>query len=351
MKKNVFYLLLGFFALFLTTACSDDNDTPQPASKYRMAIFNEGNFQAGNASISLITPENEVANNVFEQVNNRPLGDVAQSAIIINNKLYVTLNNSAKVEVMDAVSFLSIATILDGDKTARPIYMQPLNKDQAIVSDYGNSFMLVNTTTNAIVKKVDVKTATKQMVGSEGKVFIVANNNLLVVDANNPENPRTIAITSTDESWFNARLVKDKQGNVWMLTSYAITCVDAKTETIVKELKFEGNGIVSSSWPQSQLDINKAGDQLFLMATENGKSAIFKIGINDTALPAKALFELPGTVQTPYNMAISPEGTVVVCDALDYKQSGIVYEYDQSGTELNKWIAGINPQFILFSNK
>lgn len=350
MKKNVFYLLLGFFALFLTTACSDD-DSQFKAPKYRMAIFNEGNFQAGNASISLITPENEVVNNVFQQVNNRPLGDVAQSAIISNNKLYVTLNNSAKVEVMDPVSFLSMATILDGDKTAKPIYMQPLNNEQAIVSDYGNSFMLVNTTTNAIVKKVDVKTATKQMVGSEGKVFIVANNNLLVIDANNPENPRTIAITSTDESWFNARLVKDKQGNVWMLTSYAITCVDAKTETIVKELKFEGNGIVSSSWPQSQLDINKAGDQLFLMATENGKSAIFKIGINDTALPTSALFELPASVQTPYNMAISPEGTVVVCDALDYKQSGIVYEYDQSGAELNKWIAGINPQFILFSNK
>ena len=136
-----------------------------------------------------------------------------------------------------------------------------------------------------------------------------------------------------------------------MLTSYALTCVDAKTEQIIKELKFEGSGITSSSWPQSHLDVNRAGDQLYLMAASDSKNAIFKIGINDTSLPSQPLFETPSEIQTLYNMAISPEETIIICDALDYKQSGIVFELDQTGTIINQWIAGINPQYILFSNK
>lgn len=352
MKKNVIYLLLGFLGFFVSSCSDDDDDTLPVSSAYRMAIFNEGDFQAGNASISIITPENEIENDVFEKVNNRPLGDVAQSGIIINNQLYVTLNNSAKIEVMDPISFLSIATILDEEKSITPIYMSPLSSGKAIVSDlYDNSMILVNTNTHAIEKKIDVNTATKQMVTSRNKVFIAANNKMLVMDFSKPESPRSITITDTDELWFNARLVKDEDGNVWMLTSKALTCVDANKETIVKEFVFAGSNIVSASWPQSFLDIDEEGDDLYLMATTNDKNALFKIDIDATSLPETPLFMLSSEVVTPYNMAVSPRGTIVVCDALDNKQSGLVFEFSQSGEKLHQWTAGINPQYILFSDK
>ncbi|MEG1585945.1 MAG: hypothetical protein RR346_03645, partial [Bacteroidales bacterium] len=98
MKKVFFYLLLlaGF------CACSDENSSEleQVGSKAKMVVVNEGQFTKGTAALSAITMDGQTDFDIFRQVNNRPLGDVAQSLSYIKGLYYVALNNSKKIEVV-----------------------------------------------------------------------------------------------------------------------------------------------------------------------------------------------------------------------------------------------------------
>ena len=71
-------------------------------------ISNEGNFTYGNASLSyydithsaLVTNE-DGSNDIFYSANGIPLGDVAQSAIVRGNTVYVIINNSGVIFAID----------------------------------------------------------------------------------------------------------------------------------------------------------------------------------------------------------------------------------------------------------
>ena len=74
-------------------------------------MVSEGQFGYGTSSLTSLTYQGEVEQDLFRRVNNRPMGDVAQSMTKIGNKLYVPLNNSRKVEVMHAQTLQSINTM------------------------------------------------------------------------------------------------------------------------------------------------------------------------------------------------------------------------------------------------
>lgn len=88
----------------------------------QILVLNEGNFNAGNASIDLYNRlQNTVQSNVFETNNQRPLGDILQSAKIINGQLWLVLNNSGKIEVVDTSNFKSVL-VISGLRSPRYIY-------------------------------------------------------------------------------------------------------------------------------------------------------------------------------------------------------------------------------------
>ena len=78
MKKLLFLLL--FFATFV--ACSDDDNTDYDPSKHiDMIVVNEGAATTGSGALSVIYDDRSTTFDLFQDVNNRPLGDIAQSII------------------------------------------------------------------------------------------------------------------------------------------------------------------------------------------------------------------------------------------------------------------------------
>src|SRR6056297_456955 len=62
----------------------------------------EGNFMYGNGSLSFYnTQTGMVTNRVFYARNNAPLGDVVQSLASHGSFMYVVVNNSGKIYVVD----------------------------------------------------------------------------------------------------------------------------------------------------------------------------------------------------------------------------------------------------------
>ena len=107
---------MGIIALAVISisSCQKESFTPIVSEgNYENGYFvtNEGNFGTGNGSISFISNEGEVENDVFSQINSFQLGDVVQSMSIINEKAYIVVNGSAKIEVASDDSLHYITTI------------------------------------------------------------------------------------------------------------------------------------------------------------------------------------------------------------------------------------------------
>src|SRR5688572_11089757 len=103
-------------ALLIISFASCKKDDTQVNNSYDFSegvfIANEVNFQSANSSVSYYNPENQsVLTDAFSHVNNRSLGDICQSITKINNKIYIVVNNSGKIEICNPVTFASISTI------------------------------------------------------------------------------------------------------------------------------------------------------------------------------------------------------------------------------------------------
>ena len=78
---------------------SSCNPDPQEPTKVLVGkgvfVLNEGTYTFANASLSFYDPEADTsANQLFYKVNGAPIGDVAQSLALINDQLYIVVNNS-----------------------------------------------------------------------------------------------------------------------------------------------------------------------------------------------------------------------------------------------------------------
>src|SRR5690606_28718968 len=111
MKKHI----LSLFVAISLVACSNDHKTvtEQPANySTGYLVTNEGNFHSNNADITYINANfTDSQNQIFRNVNNRALGDVAQSITQNANYVFVVMNNSNTIEVVNKNTFESVATI------------------------------------------------------------------------------------------------------------------------------------------------------------------------------------------------------------------------------------------------
>ena len=113
MKKLKFYALILVTVISVSFSSCDDDDN-QPKGKFEEGVFvvNEGNFQDANGTISHISPDGTVTQDLFGTVNNGlALGDVVQSMSIDGEFAYIVVNNSNKMEVVNANTFAAEYTL------------------------------------------------------------------------------------------------------------------------------------------------------------------------------------------------------------------------------------------------
>ena len=69
-------------------------------------IGNEGNFGSGNSSLSIYNKNSgEISNNIYQDLNQSLLGDVLHSINHINHELFLVINNSGKIIVINDENF------------------------------------------------------------------------------------------------------------------------------------------------------------------------------------------------------------------------------------------------------
>jgi hypothetical protein len=113
MKFNKLVVAVLAGSLFFVSCSNDDDTTEAPSGAYDngVLVLNQGNFNAGNASVSFISDALTVENNIFQTNSGRVLGDVGQDIGLEGNNAYIVVNNSGKIEVANRYTFAPVATI------------------------------------------------------------------------------------------------------------------------------------------------------------------------------------------------------------------------------------------------
>jgi hypothetical protein len=328
-----------------------DDTIPAPVSfKNGIFIVNEGNFNWGNASISFINASDYLVNqNVFQEANNRSLGDVAESMKVLNNKGFIVVNNSNTVEVVSLEDFKSIASI-KGFNSPRNIEF--IDSTKAYVTNMLGDISVVSLQTFTITKTIQIHDWTESLLKYDDYVFVTC-----VGSYNEPNSKRKskIAIISTkDDRIIDSistgkeplAIVIDKKLKIWVLCTGGFDGYEAPTllrldpdlRMVEKEFAFV-QGVDSPS----RLCINPSGDTLYFL--NNG---VFQMPVNSSSLPSEPLIAPAGRLF--YGLGISPNGNVFVSDAVDYVQNGWAYQFNQStGALIKSYKAGRIPGYFCFT--
>ena len=181
-------------------------------------ITNEGSFGNNNGSISFYNyTSGNIFNNVFQSVNNRPLGDVVQSITRSSGSTYICVNVSNKIEVVNSVSFAEEATITG---VTQPRYMAT-NGTTGYVSCWGNGgeINMINLLTNTVTGSIPT--------GSGPERVTISNNNLYVANSGGYGTDSTVTVidlatntvTATiDIGAYNpGAIVNGSNNNIWVL--------------------------------------------------------------------------------------------------------------------------------------
>ncbi len=177
MKKT--FLYLSIIGSFLLTSCnSDDSDTNASSSgNYSNGIWiiNQGNFGSSNASLSFY--DGVIENEVYQTVNNMSLGDTAQSTTIDGDELYIVVNVSNKVVVIDRHTG-ELITEIEG--LNNPRYAAKVSKNQLYVTNWGDGsnatddfVSIINTDSHTVEKSITVSEGPEKIVVANDKAYIL----------------------------------------------------------------------------------------------------------------------------------------------------------------------------------
>jgi len=315
-SSSLFFLLL---ALLLWT-CEKESipgpvDPPIFPTENGVLVSNEGGFGFNNASLSFYQFDNQqLDQQLFETANNRKLGDVLQSATFYQDQLYLILNNSNRIEIVDPQTFELQSTI---DTFNSPRFLLPINNAKAYVSDlYQDAVYIVDLMNNRIIGQIPLRGWTEEMLLFQEKVFVTnrESSKLFVIDSNTD-----LIVDSIQVNYNSSNILLDKNDQIWAYCSGnaasqpgGLFRINPSNHSVEQVLLFEDSNV--GAWPR--MAFNGAQDTLYYL-----KEGLYQLPITNSVLPDQAFIEQGDRIF--YALGIRPStGTIFLGDAIDYQQRG-----------------------------
>mgnify|MGYP001775851476 CR=1 FL=1 len=319
-------------------------------------LLNEGNMGSNKATIDYFDYESGNYNkNIFAERNPgvvKELGDVGNDIQIYGSKLYIAVNCSHFVEVMDSKTAKHIATIpipncryieFEGRYAYVTSYAGPVEIDPNARLGY---VAKVDTATLEVVAECTVGYQPEDMVICNGKLYVANSggyrvpnydNRVFVIDL------ESFQVVKTMEVGINLhRMVQDAYGNIYVSSRGDYYGTPSKTFIIDSNRDIVTDTL--HTLPNSNMVAG--GDSLYVLSNEfNYTTNSYTISYAVYDMVQKRIvsrnFISDGTekkIKTPYGLAVNPQTReIFVTDAGDYVTPGMLYCFDRYGKL--KWTA------------
>jgi len=358
--KKINYLLLLLVSGILFTACEKDEVNPddqQGAYAEGIFVVNEGNFGQGNASLSFLNSDvSTVKNEIYKEVNGATLGDQAQSVAFDGDYAYIVVTGSQKIEVVDRETLEREVTIAGG--LENPRYFEAIDASTALVSCWGDAnddaddyLAIINTNDNMVTGEIPVDLGPEKMIKNDDYLFIAhqgawsTNNKVSVYDLILRQITNVIEVGNRP----NSMVIKDNY--LWVLCGGEPSWTGAETAGQLYKIDMNDNFNIIQTFDfdttQHPRFLSLDGENLYyyLDGANYGSGDIYKMNVNDNALPASAFINC----FAPYNME-AYKGNLYLTDAKDFVQEGEIVVFDTNdGSEKARKTVGIIPGDIGFN--
>lgn len=361
MKKTAYLLLC---IVTMATSCDDMRDfepkreTINTVENHNMFILSEGLFNLNNSTLALYDFEKkQLTTDFFLQQNKRGLGDTANSMIRYGNKLYIIVNVSSQVEVLDLTTGKVIEQIpmFDDNKVARQPRYALAHHGKVYVTSFDGTLAKIDTTTLHIEALVRCGRNPEGLCLANGKIYVANSggldfpnydNTLSVIDIERMQEIRKIPIEINPY-----KVYSDTEGDVYVSSrgnygdkAYAFQRIDSQIDTVIQN--FEHLNVLNFTIKEDLAYLYS-----YDFSTQNSWIKVFDCKteqvIDDHFIKGDV------TIQTPYSIHTSPyNDNVYISDALSYTVWGDLYCFDKKGKFQYKLTeVGLNPNTVVFSNK
>lgn len=360
MKQRYVLLAIGMIALWSACRKKEAEDIAKPeikAERKGLYVLAEGLFNANNSSLTYYDFESKaLIPDQFKAVNNRGLGDTGNDIKIYGSKMYVIVNVSSTLEILNSTTASSIKKIdlKNGSVGRQPRYIV-FDKNKAFISNFDGTVAVLDTATMAIEKYIPVGRNPEMMAIANGKLYVANSGGLdypnydktvSVIDLNTLTESKKISVVDNPRGVF-----ADNYGDIYILSTgnydnikAAMTIIDSKTDQIKAQANFSAGSVAVS------------GDYAYFTAS-GGIVKVFDTKmdplVNGVFQMEKSNFITDGTkITTAYGINIDElSGEVFISDAKSYTVNGEIFCFDKEGKKKYSLTVGINPNNVVFINK
>lgn len=377
MKKYLLGLAVLLMGTAVMTSCSDDNDGPETyLQEYSTGAYvvNSGNMYSKiESSLTAIDYASSTATqNVFKAANGRTLGNTANDGIVYGNKIYLAVDQSNTIEVIDKKTKQSIKQIKTTDLLGNAEGVHPRH----IIADGGKVYFTTYGGYVAAVDTTDFALQKKWKVGNYPEGLVIGNGNLYVANSNygagggniscinlandNVETKNIEGVNNPTSIYYASNVLYVLDNPVYgPAPDYAATGENALRAVSFAQGKSQkvadGNyAVCVTPGATTRMDVVRPYFYV-LNAPFGGTSSVSVLVAGSTQPQALTLSEMP---VSPCGIFVDPlNGHIFVLSYrlgdsgyADYNGNGYVVEYDRAGQKLHEYETGVGSCAMFFDS-
>ena len=379
MKKYLLGLAVLLMGTAVVTSCDPAEDYPETYLQVYSTgayVVNSGNMYSNiESSLTAIDYASSTATqNVFKAANGRSLGNTANDGIVYGNKIYLAVDQSNTIEVIDKKTKQSIKQI----KTTELLGNAEGAEPRHIIADGGKVYF---TTYGGYVAAVDTTSFVLQkkwQVGSYPEGLVIGNGNLYVANSNygagggniscinlsndNVETKNIEGVNNPTSIYYASNVLYVLDNPVYgPAPDYATTGENALRAVSFAEGKSQkvadGNyAVCVTPGATTRTDVEKIRPYFYVLnAPFGGTPSVSVLVAGSTQPQAMTLSEMP---VSPCGIFADPlNGHIFVLSYrlgdsgyADYNGNGYVVEYDSTGQKLHEYETGVGSCAMFFDS-
>ena len=377
MKKYLLGLAVLLMGTAVMTSCSDDNDGPETYLQVYSTgayVVNSGNmYNKIESSLTAIDYASSTATqNVFKTANGRTLGNTANDGIVYGNKIYLAVDQSNTIEVIDKKTKQSIKQIKTTELLGNAEGAEPRHiiagGGNVYFTTYGGYVAAVDTTSFALQKKWQVGSCPEGLVIGNGNLYVANSNygkgggNISCINLSNDK-----VDTKNIEGVNNPISIYYAAGLLYVLDNqYYDASFNAYGENSLRTVEFadgksqkvaDGNyAVCVTPGATTRTDVEKVRPYFFVLnAPFGGTPSVSVLAAGSTQAQTMTLSEMP---VSPCGIFADPlNGHIFVLSYRlgdkgnpDYNGNGYVVEYDRAGQKQHEYETGVGSCAMFFDS-
>ena len=348
-KSHVYAIL--FACTFILASCNKGDEKPSELFQTGVFIINEGPFGSGTGTVSYYDRSTAILkNDIYGTANSgAAIGNVLQSMNLYSGKAFFIVNNANKLVVATAKNMVNESTLATG--LTLPRYFLPIDVNRGYITQWGkdsatSGIAVYDYASKTIAKVIPTGKGADRMIrnGTSGAIWVLNSGGLGKDSTVTIVNSLADSVLQKIKVGLNPNsIVQDANGDIWVL-SYG-----EYQKSSGKLVKVRNNAVEYTfdvPFGASSLIADKASTTLYFLANNQ----IYTKDLLNFGSTPPSVFLKPSGATALYSLGFDPKTSLLWCgDALDYKQSGVVYIIDPTTkTEKRKLTVGVAPNGFIF---